>query len=95
MSDRGEIIEGLQNVSHYFKSMLKAGYDGDADIYREHREAVKKAIELLKEQEPVEPIEASAEDCPFVAVYVCPGCKLSINYEDNYCWHCGRKMKWE
>ena len=50
MLDCRKVIERLQNVSHYFKSMLKVGYDGDADIYREHRESVKMATELLKEQ---------------------------------------------
>ena len=49
--NREKVIERLQRVSHYFKSMLKVGYDGDADIYREHRESVKMAIALLKEQE--------------------------------------------
>lgn len=51
MPDREKVIERLQKVSHYFKSMLKVGFDGDADIYREHRESIKMAIALLKEQE--------------------------------------------
>lgn len=51
MPDREKVIERLQRVSCYFKSMLKVGYDGDAEIYREHRESIKMAIELLKEQE--------------------------------------------
>lgn len=50
MEDIKTVVEGLQKVSGYFKSMLKVGYDGDSDIYTQHREAVKKAIELLKEQ---------------------------------------------
>lgn len=57
MADRETVIQGLQKVSGYFKSMLKVGYDGDKDIYTKHREAVKKAIELLKEQEPMTPEE--------------------------------------
>lgn len=51
MADINVVIAGLQKVSGYFKSMLKVGYDGDADIYTEHRETVKKALALLKEQE--------------------------------------------
>lgn len=51
MPDRKKVIERLQRVSNYFKSMLKVGYDGDAEIYREHRESVKMAIALLKELE--------------------------------------------
>ena len=51
MADIKTVVEGLQKVSGYFKSMLKVGYDGDEDTYTKHREAVKKAIELLKEQQ--------------------------------------------
>ena len=51
MADIKTVVEGLQKVSGYFKSMLKVGCDGDSDIYTQHREAVKKAIELLKEHE--------------------------------------------
>ena len=50
MADRDDVIERLKKVSRYFKSMLKVGYDGDSDVYTEHRESVKMAIELLKEE---------------------------------------------
>ena len=46
----GEVIERLQKVSRYFKTMMKVGYDGETDIYTEHRESVKMAIALLIEQ---------------------------------------------
>lgn len=61
--DSEKVIERLQRVSHYFKSMLKVGYDGDAEIYREHRESVKMAIALLKEQEAT--IEILVKDITF------------------------------
>lgn len=51
MADREKVISRLEKVSRYFKSMLKVGFDGDKDIYAEHRESVKMAISLLKEQE--------------------------------------------
>jgi hypothetical protein len=51
MPDREKVIDRLQKVSRYFKSMMMVGYDGDLDIYREHRESVKMAIAMLKEQE--------------------------------------------
>ena len=50
MPDKGKVIERLGKVSYYFKSLLAVGWQGDADIYREHRESVKMAIALLKEQ---------------------------------------------
>ena len=51
MTDREEVIKRLRNVSRYFKGMLTVGWDGDADIYREHMESIKMAIALLKEQQ--------------------------------------------
>ena len=46
----GKVIERLEKVSHYFKSELKVGNDGDAEIYTEHLETIKSAIRLLKWQ---------------------------------------------
>ena len=51
MSDREKVIERLGKVSYYFKSLRAVGWQGDADIYREHQESVNMAIALLKEQE--------------------------------------------
>ena len=49
--DRESVIKRLEKVSYYFKSLLTVGWQGDADIYREHRESVNMAIALLKEQQ--------------------------------------------
>ena len=51
MPDREQVIERLKRVSYYFKRLLAVGWQGDADIYREHRESVNMAIALLKEQD--------------------------------------------
>lgn len=51
MTDREQVIKRLKNVSYYFKSLLAVGWQGDADIYREHMESIKMAITLLKEQQ--------------------------------------------
>jgi hypothetical protein len=51
MTDREKVIERLGKVSYYFKSLRAVGWQGDADIYREHQESVNMAIALLKEQE--------------------------------------------
>lgn len=49
--DRESVIKRLEKVSYYFKSLLTVGWQGDADIYREHKESVNMAIALLKEQQ--------------------------------------------
>ena len=50
MTGKGKVVERLGRVSYYFKSLLAVGWQGDADIYREHTESVNMAIALLKEQ---------------------------------------------
>lgn len=53
--------------------------------------------ELLKEQEPVEPIvsEYTALDNQKKLHIVCGNCCRCINEDDSYCWHCGRAVKWD
>ena len=51
MADLEKVIKRLEKVSYYFKSLLAVGWQGDADIYREHMESIKMAIALLKEQQ--------------------------------------------
>ena len=53
MADRKNVIKRLRKVSYYFKSLLAVGWQGDADIYREHIESVNMAIAMLKEQPDV------------------------------------------
>lgn len=59
--NKGEVIKRLKKVSTYFKSMLKVGWQGDADVYREHRESILIAIAFLKEQPEV----VRCKDCKY------------------------------
>lgn len=54
--------------------------------------AVRKAIALLKEQEPKEAKRGSV--CGF-ACFVCGNCGVAITEGDRYCRHCGRKVLWK
>ena len=100
MADREKVIDRLQKVSRYFKSMLKVGYDGDSDIYREHMESVKMAIVLLKEQE-AKPV-LSQRECKTLPNHYekkgfCPKCHQVVEWYLNrsYCGFCGQAVKWE
>ena len=86
--DRESVIKRLEKVSYYFKSLLTVGWQGDADIYREHRESVNMAIALLKEQESVKPIRLENW-------WECPSCSGNIVANMKYCPGCGRKVKWD
>lgn len=51
------------------------------------------ALELLKEQEPVKPIEGDPVTQGFK--YLCGKCHWKIVRNYTYCEHCGKKVKWE
>ena len=73
------------------------------------RKAVKwldDALELLKAQEPVEPvvdksISTGESDDPWGRLFFCGACGRRINEkynpdeDDKYCKHCGRPVKWD
>lgn len=52
-------------------------------------------LEEEKGKPPLEPIIATDHDSPAGSNwYVCPACKISIDYLDRFCRHCGRALKW-
>lgn len=51
-------------------------------------DAIKTVLELLAEQEPVEPDKILTNP-------VCGVCDEPLDVTDNYCRHCGRKVKWK
>ena len=65
-------------------------YHSDSEV----RNIAKAALELLKEQEPVEPrIQTSGSGVTWWNV--CGSCQTAINPNDKYCHECGRAVKWE
>jgi len=52
------------------------------------------ALELLKEQEAVEPIPYHRSDGT-IFKYECRKCRTKIFKMDLFCRHCGRSVKWE
>ena len=100
MTDREKVIERLGRVSYCFKTLLAVGWQGDADIYREHMESVNMALAMLKEQEPVEPKEIVNEHFPVgdfrrTNGWLCGKCGNSLEGDGNYCSYCGQAVKWE
>lgn len=56
--------------------------------------AVRDAISLLKEQEPVKP-EVYYVGPDKYKFYCCPVCKIAWYYKGNYCLGCGRAVTWD
>lgn len=84
MADREKVIKGLEQFKADFKPFCGNG----ADWAR-----VDDAIDLLKEQEPVEPIPPTDES----DLWRCGNCnhQLFRCTHQRYCDMCGKAVKWE
>ena len=53
-------------------------------------------IDLLKEQEAVEPTVSGIEEYDGHSGwwYQCGKCKMPIDYRDRFCRHCGQAVQW-
>ncbi len=79
--------------------VIKANYPSNVHQYTDLREALKIAINALKEQEPVKAIKQGDDS------YLCDNCGETVGWEEmkcygfekvkyKYCPYCGRKIKW-
>ena len=92
--DRKMVIKRLEKVSYYFKSLLAVGWQGDADIYREHRESVNMAIALLKEQEQTIKSATWVQHLYRLGSkrFECNWCHGTSWKPSDYCPDCGSRM---
>ena len=80
---REKVIKGLGSCVEYFASKVKGV------MFDEWLEESRKAIALLKAQEPVEPVYE-------LGITRCGRCNHEIDKYggDNYCPQCGKAVKW-
>ena len=91
MPDREKVIKGLECCLHGPMQCKKCPYM--SEIGETVPNCVKTmrtdAISLLKEQEPVTPIEREG-------FYYCGECKYAFTvHRQKYCSNCGKAVKWE
>lgn len=102
--NRERVIDGLEATKTFIaatKNMFEIGFPNiKSDIYENALASISDAIELLSEQEAMEPVRSKG------GVYHCGGCgEICVGYEaeyshsiikiENYCHKCGRAVKWE
>ena len=96
MPNREKVIKGIEFHGDYKADCRKCPYHNEESLGEGCvEELCHDALELLKDQTPLVPIIASSEDCPWATYYVCPKCKISIDYHDKYCRYCGGEMRWK
>ena len=100
-AEKVRIIEALKNCLDRPKCRdcpwheCEDVYGDGCAIPRSLAEKALALVELLKEQEPVEPILKREGWNKYYNDYVCPICDQELVYEQNYCSECGRAVKWE
>lgn len=97
--DREKVIKGLQScqnidvicmdISCYEPDYSECPYHGRDNCVAE---LCRDALALLKEQDPV---ETELEGGGSTWWYVCGECHGAIDASDNFCKHCGRRIKHE
>ena len=101
MPDREKVISGLQRCKLYNKDNCdKCPYDyngrgnGKSECTAELAED---ALELLKEQESVEPKKVKGYNPPMYTLYEyeCKECKSPMMNKQPFCMGCGRSVKWD
>lgn len=85
---REKVIKGLGSCVEYFASKVKGV------MFDEWLEESRKAIALLKAQEPKYPIRKQSKHGWF---FYCPKCEIILNdmAHPKYCSECGQAVKWK
>ena len=91
--DREKVIKAYECCKNSFDRICeKCPYEKDCCHDGIPMFVIKKMVELLKEQDPVEP---ELEGGGYNWWHVCGECHGAIDASDNYCKHCGRRIKHE
>ena len=62
------------------------------------RQIMRDALDLLKEQEPITPCIRGEEGFSYndlTRQYGCGSCGKPIDRRDEFCRHCGKRVKWD
>ena len=106
MLDREKVIDALNRCTLQGRHSRKMHQEACAAcLYKRDRKCnftalMKDALELLKEQEPVDPIEMIDDFYPIgeplrTIGWRCGQCGDRIAGYDNFCPNCGKAVKWD
>ena len=97
MTDREKVIKGLeQHISYKCETDdIPKGICPYWECEYCINEVMRNALELLKEQEPIEAKTMGESKSHGSWWFACGACGHAIDPEDNFCRECGRKVKWD
>lgn len=98
MADLGKVLKGLECCGKAqfltYENCKNCPYIGGDCM-----QMFKDAIDLLKEREPVKPNISFPMPKSGRRHGFCGNCgaglRIAAGSRDDYCWRCGRKVKWE
>ena len=94
MPDREKVIKGLEHCSE--DGCEGCPYEPDCLMADGFSELARDAMELLKEQETVEPERRFLRPDKHFDTYRCKSCDfMHLRYGQQFCGGCGRKVKWD
>ena len=91
MTDREKVVRAVETC---FDSWIDKHRSMGLDLHKVER-MKRDALELLKEQEPVEAKTMRESKSYGSWWFACGACGHAIDLEDNFCRECGRKIKWD
>jgi hypothetical protein len=95
MVDKEKVLVGLKSCADSTGALCRTcPYDF---VHNENcmGDMARDALELLKEQEAVEPILKRKGKSKMYNDYVCPVCDNEVVYGQCYCSECGKPFLWE
>ena len=93
MADREKVINGLECCITFGRDSCKKCYqEGPGFGIACIQGLMRDALELLKEQEPVEPIR---NDIGIGYWHQCGACGAALGVDWKYCHNCGKAVKWD
>ena len=95
MPDREKVIKCLELCRKLTNSCEGCPYENVPPVENCMLVMHDDALELLKEQEAVEPTLIREGWNKNYNDYVCPRCDNGVVYEQNYCSECGVQFLWE
>lgn len=81
MPDREKVVRAVETC---FDSWIDKHRNMGLDL-QAVEQMKRDALELLKEQEPVKPMDG----------WLCGQCGCRIYQDANYCYNCGRRVAWD
>lgn len=95
MTDSKKVLNDLQELCEYLFNQYKYCCKGDEEETYNRFLIANNALNLLKQQEAVEPILKRKGKSKMYNDYICPVCDNEVVYEQCYCSECGKPFLWE